>query len=627
MSNPLGPPSKDSSAAGYLGSPSTNSNSGQSATGASSTRVPLPAVPLPGASTRRTALRGYAPISLLSQSSSSSSSSSSSGHSATGATGTATSGKVQGASSILLGKRTREEDSREEDSRDVSSLGLPASSSEPPVSYVAGLSEEGLTQMFQSLALTSGTIEPPGASSAVSASSTSLTNLSSSSSSSSSSNLNVTTQLHENGGISLIYPASGQGLTVSPVNGGTISIGTFNRGMTRLIESGMKIFIGLNDSVAIRGTANAANSEWLSCNLSTSNCNIQYTHGLRRQGRGTIYAKLFQFEGNFNNDEKSGQGVFRCPQFGYSGEWVNNFPNGPGTLTLGDGKIYSGNFSTSDEIIYCNGEPLINELYYEIIKEANASIVPEEVLLGSTASGLLTEVPSSSSTVSLPSDASPVEEGAEVGRDKEVSLTQLMVPSADGSIVQLEVQKFRWICGKTYSVLLPNGFIYYGGIEEGAISGYGIFANREIAMIGLFEKGKVGSFMRTISLNPAVSFGWESSLMGTRGSYSSLDGSIFGCGEYLNGIKGGMGAHKTFKSYYVGNYENGLRHGQGKIEIENYCYAGEWNKDYPQGNGNLFYQNQPLLAGYFRCNEEGKLCYSSDNKEYRLVEQTQNMRF
>ena len=69
----------------------------------------------------------------------------------------------------------------------------------------------------------------------------------------------------------------------------------------------------------------------------------QYPSSLGNRDIKIFFRNDCQYDGDFNNNFREGDGVYSCPDgTKYDGEWKNDLPHGDGLMTYADGSNYRG---------------------------------------------------------------------------------------------------------------------------------------------------------------------------------------------------------------------------------------------------------------------------------------------
>lgn len=146
-------------------------------------------------------------------------------------------------------------------------------------------------------------------------------------------------------------------------------------------------------------------------------------------------------------------------------------------------------------------------------------------------------------------------------------------------------------------------YIYWGEQNlEGKKHGYGtLIYSCGIKYEGLWVNDKFNLYGRIIDLDGTISEGFfiDEKLNG-KGYQSTLIGSYRG--DFLNGIKHGLGELKTENEVYIGEFEDDQKHGNGRLEfiLSGNYYEGNFVNNKIDGNGVYTWTFGDVYIGEFK---------------------------
>lgn len=157
----------------------------------------------------------------------------------------------------------------------------------------------------------------------------------------------------------------------------------------------------------------------------------------------------------------------------------------------------------------------------------------------------------------------------------------------------------------------PGSERYVGEFLEGLKSGKGKYINDDQIIIGEFSEGELKGFgvNTDFAKGEILKGNFIEGKMQNFGTIDSLDGQYSFAGNLSNGIYEGLGEICVRDSHYIGNFVKGVKNGIGAYrDFKGYQYIGYWNNGHKHGFGVEKDADGNMFEGSFKENIKNGYC-------------------
>lgn len=296
----------------------------------------------------------------------------------------------------------------------------------------------------------------------------------------------------------------------------------------------------------------------------------------KRVGNGLmVYPDSSTYEGDWNNDLRSGNGTYKSVEYSYVGFWDNDMPNGNGEKTWSNGGKYVGSFldsmrSGEGTMLYADGSRY-EGTWLNDQRSGQGNLKFKD---GSTYDGSWLNDQFS-------------------GKGTFMSKSETYVGD--------------WKEGKKHGRGIwkdNNGKSYTGGWYGDLYHGNGTYKSKTETYVGEWYSGKKQGQGKWQTVGgTSYSGGWYSNLFHGKGSYKTSSTSY--SGEWSMGKKDGKGVMKySSGAVYNGEFSDDFRSGNGVMKYKDgSVYRGGWSDDKREGKGQLVLSNGKTVTGQWSNDE------------------------